>query len=71
MTNKIDSKALWDYLAQRGKFDLIELLAKSDKKAISKIIINRLLVPDKNMHDAILSYLDNNGIILIRNDLKS
>jgi len=71
MTNKIDAKALWDYLAEKGKFDLIELLSKSDKKEIHEVIIRRLLVPDKNMHNAILSYLDNNGIIIIRNDLKS
>jgi hypothetical protein len=67
---KTDHTFIWPYLIELGKFDLIELMAKSDKKEIHEIVIKRLLVPDIIVHNTIIKYLEKNGVKVIRKDLK-
>ena len=71
MTNeKTQETYIWTYLIEIGKFDLIELMAKSDRKEIHEIIIKKLLVPNLVIHNTIIKYLEKNGVKVIRQDLK-
>lgn len=67
---KTDPNYIWTYLIDLGKLDLIELMAKSDRKEMKTIKIKRLLVPDLIIHNTIIKYLENNGIKVIREDIK-
>jgi hypothetical protein len=68
--NKTDLNFIWPYLIELEKFDLIELMAKSDRKEIHEIIIKRHLVPDLVIHNTIIKYLEKNGVKVVRKDLK-
>jgi len=71
MTNqKTDPTYIWSYLVDMGKLNLIALMADSDKHLFKKIIIRRLLVPDLIIHNTIIKYLENNGVEVIREDIK-
>jgi hypothetical protein len=71
MTNeKTQETYIWTYLIEIGKFDLIELMAKSDRKEIHEIIIKKLLVPNLVIHNTIIKYLEKNGVKVVRQDLK-
>ena len=68
-SKKTDHTFIWPYLIELGKYDLIELMAKSDKKEIHEIIIKNQLVPDLIVHNTIIKYLEKNGVKVIRKDL--
>ena len=71
MTNeKSDPNYIWTYLIDLRRFDLIELMAKSDRKEINTIKIKRLLVPNIVVHNTIIKYLEKNGVKVIREDIK-
>ena len=71
MTNeKTESGYIWPYLISIGKLELIELMAKSDRKEIKEINIKRALVPDLVVHNTIIRYLENNGVKVNRQDIK-
>jgi len=70
VNKKTEPTFIWSYLIEIGRYDLIELMAKSDRKELKKIIIKRLLVPDLIVHNTIIKYLENNGIEVIRKDIK-
>lgn len=63
-------ESMWLYLTGLGKFDLIDLMAKSDKKQIHEIKIKKLLVPNLVIHNKIIKYLENNNVKVIREDIK-
>ena len=67
---KTEPTFIWSYLIEQNKLDLIELMAKSDRREVKKIIIKRTLVPDLIVHNTIIKYLENNGVIVIREDIK-
>jgi hypothetical protein len=69
-SEKTNPTFIWSYLVELGKYDLIELMSKSDKKEIKKVIIKKLLVPDLVIHCAIIKYLEKNGVEIIRRDIK-
>jgi beta-lactamase superfamily II metal-dependent hydrolase len=69
-SEKIEPNFIWTYLIDLGRHDLIELMAKSDKKEIKKIKVKRMLVPDLIIHNTIIKYLENNGVRVIREDIK-
>lgn len=56
---------LTEYLINNNKFDLIDLLAKSDKLKIHTLKVNKRLVPNRVYHNAIISYLKRNGVDII------
>jgi len=62
-------ESIWLYLTGLGKFDLIDLMAKSDKKQIHEIIIKKSLVPNLVIHNKIIKYLEKNGVEVIRKDI--
>jgi hypothetical protein len=68
--NKTDPNYIWVYLINLGRYDLIELMAKSDRKEINTIKIKRMLVPDIVIHNTVIKYLERNGVTVIREDIK-
>jgi hypothetical protein len=58
-------KFLFAYLIDIGKFNLIELMAKSDRHEIHTIRINSKLVPNVVYHNTIINYLKRNGVEII------
>ncbi len=62
MAYKTDVVFLWNYLAEKGKFEIIDLLARAEKHEIHKVKIKRRLVPDQEMHDFIVSFLKKNDV---------
>jgi hypothetical protein len=70
MNKKTESTFIWSYLIEQNKLDLIDLMAKSDRREVKKIIIKRTLVPDLIVHNTIIKYLENNGVVIIRKDIK-
>jgi hypothetical protein len=56
---------LFKYLIDIGRFDLIDLLAKSDKLEIHNIKIKRQLVPNLIYHNVIINHLKRNGANII------
>lgn len=71
LTNeKTDPGYIWSYLIDIGRYDLIELMAKSDRKEINAIKIKRTLVPDLIVQATIIKYLEANGVKVIREDIK-
>jgi hypothetical protein len=69
-SEKTNPNFIWTYLIDLGRYDLIELMAKSDKKEIHTIKIKKLLVPDIVVHATMIKYLENNGVKVIREDIK-
>ena len=59
---EIQCRYLYGYLIEQGKFDLIELLAKSDRREIHNINVNSRLVSSRAHHNAIVLYLKRNGV---------
>lgn len=70
MNKKTESTFIWSYLIEQNKLDLIDLMAKSDRREVKKIIIKRTLVPNLIIHNTIIKYLENNGVVIIRKDIK-
>lgn len=70
INEKTQVSYIWTYLIDLGKLDIIELMAKSDKKELHKIIIKKHLVPNLVVHNTIIKYLENNGVEVVRQDIK-
>lgn len=68
-TNKTNINYIFVYLTELQRYDIIELMAKSDKKEIAVIKIKKRLVPDLIIHNAIIKYLENNNVECIREDI--
>jgi hypothetical protein len=63
--SKFIIQEVWDYLTAIGKFDLIDLLAKAEKKEIHTLKIKRPLVGNRFINIMILKFMKDNGVNLI------
>ncbi len=58
---------LWFLLSNIGRFDLIDLLSKIERREIKKIKINKQLVKDIEIHSLIINYMKKYGVEVIKN----
>lgn len=58
-------KYIFKYLIDQGRFDLIDLMASSDRHDIHVIRIKKMLVPNIIYHNTIISYLKRNCVEII------
>jgi hypothetical protein len=58
-------KYIFNYLIDIGKFDLIDLMAASDRHDIHIIRIKKKLVPNIIYHNTIINYLKKNGVEIV------
>lgn len=63
---EIQVRNLFDKLIDYQRFDIIELLAESDRKEIKIVKIKRQLVGNLAVHNAIIHYLKLNGVEVIQ-----
>jgi hypothetical protein len=58
-------KYIFKYLIDQGRFDLIDLLAASDRHEIHILRIKRMLVSNIIHHNVIIHYLKRNGVEIV------
>jgi hypothetical protein len=64
-SSKFIIQEVWDHLIAIDKLDLIDLLAKVEKKEIHTLKIKRPLVENRFVNIMILKFMKDNGVNLI------